>query len=89
MSHLLRNLDLPGRLRQNDLVARCFAGVREVDGGELDGRMIALRIKAIVLASIASLETDAASALDGSRQRSIMALKDREQFHVRPLPNGT
>ena len=57
MSHLLRNLDLPGRLRQNDLVARCFAGVRGVDGGELDDRMIALRIKAIVLASIASLET--------------------------------
>ncbi len=82
MSHLLRNLDLPGRLRQNDLVARCFAGVPGVDGGELDGRMIALRIKAIVLASIASLETDAAAALHGSRQRSILERCDvRREKH--------
>jgi tetratricopeptide (TPR) repeat protein len=44
--------------------------------------MIALRIKAIVLASIASLETDAASALHGSRQRSIMERCDvRREKH--------
>jgi tetratricopeptide (TPR) repeat protein len=82
MSHLLRNLDLPRRLRQNELVARCFAGMREVDDAELDGRVIALRIKAIVLASIASLDTDAASALHGSRQRAIMERCDvRREKH--------
>lgn len=82
ISHLLRSLDLPGRLRQNELVARCFAGVREVGDAELDGRMIALRIKAIVLASIASLENDAVSAAHGSRQRSIMERCDvRREKH--------
>jgi tetratricopeptide (TPR) repeat protein len=82
VSNLLRNLDVPSRLRQNDLVARCFAGIREVDDAELDGRIIALRIKAIVLASIASLETDAASSLRGSRQRSIMERCDiRREKH--------
>lgn len=82
MSDLLRNLDVPSRLRQNDLVARCFAGIPEVDDGELAGRTIALRIKAIVVASIASLETDAASSLRGSRQRSIMERCDlRHEIH--------
>jgi len=82
VSDLLRNLDVPSRLRQNDLVARCFAGIREVDDAELDGRMIALRIKAIVLASIASLATEAASSLHGSRQRSIMERCDvRREKH--------
>jgi tetratricopeptide (TPR) repeat protein len=82
MSDLLRNLDLPSRLRQNDLVAQCFAGIREADDAELAGRTIALRIKAIVLASIASLETDAASSLRGSRQRSIMERCDlRHEIH--------
>jgi tetratricopeptide (TPR) repeat protein len=82
MSHLLRNLDVPKRLRQNDLVAQCFTGIGEADDAELDGRMIALRIKAIVLASIVSLATDAASSLHGSRQRAIMERCDvRREKH--------
>jgi tetratricopeptide (TPR) repeat protein len=82
MSHLLRNLDVPKRLRQNDLVAQCFTGIGEADDAELDGRMIALRIKAIVVASIVSLETDAASSLHGSRQRAIMERCDvRREKH--------
>jgi len=82
VSHLLRNLDLPARLRQNELVAQCFAGMRQGDGTELDARMIALRIKATVLISIASLETEATSTLHGSRQRSIMERCDvRREKH--------
>jgi hypothetical protein len=56
----------------------------ELDGGELNGRMISLRIKAIVLASIASLANDAAPTLHGSRQRSIVERCDirREKCSV-------
>ncbi len=83
MSRLLRDLDAPPRLADNPLVAHCFASSDLEGDNALNRRMVALRVKAVVLAAVASLEnadatTSQARGVRPARNRFVLRLAGRE-----------